>query len=99
PALPARHLSGARGRDPEGPGRARASPPCVRPVRPPLLGGHAHGPDPRAAPRVVAGAGTVIVAYVEPSGESPELARAEAIAAAEALGGSAGPAEIDGLVT
>ncbi len=34
----------------------------------------------------------MIVAYVEPSGESPPLARAEAVAAAEALGGGPGGA-------
>jgi tRNA (guanine10-N2)-dimethyltransferase len=50
---------------------------------------------------VVVGAGTVTVGYVEPSGESPELARAEATAAAESLGGGAPPAdafELEGLV-
>ncbi len=43
----------------------------------------------------------MIVGYVEPSGEAPELARAEAIAAAEALGGGAPSAdglELDALV-
>jgi tRNA (guanine10-N2)-dimethyltransferase len=40
----------------------------------------------------------VIVGFVELSGEAPELARHEAIAAAEALGGSVRPSEFPGLV-
>ncbi len=44
----------------------------------------------------------MIVAYFEPSGESPELAREEGISAAEAVGGTSGPASegaIPGLVS
>lgn len=41
----------------------------------------------------------MIVAYVEPSGEAPDLAAAEAVAAAEALGGIEGAPEVEGLVS
>ncbi len=40
----------------------------------------------------------MIEAYVELSGEAPDLARAEAISAAEALGGEGRPSGIEGLV-
>jgi len=41
----------------------------------------------------------VIEAFVEPSGESRELAAAEAASAAEALGGGSGAPRVEGLVT
>jgi len=47
---------------------------------------------------VVPGGDPVIPAYVELSGEAPELARAEAISAVEALGGRGGASDLDPLV-
>src|SRR5271169_5526228 len=58
------------------------------PMRPPLLGGFAHGAHPEAVGGVAPGVTSApVVGWVELSGENPALARAELAGALGALDG------------